>query len=255
MYLKSKSITGFDNLICGALSDINGQLVFKKGLSDKLVVYNRKKYFKKLGINLKDTVFQQQVHSANISLILKRDKGKGSYSVENAIKNSDAMIFQGKKVFLCSFTADCVPVSFFDPKTNAFGIAHAGWKGVLNFIAQKTAQKLNKIFKVKYSNLLCYLGPSIGSCCYEVSKAKDDRVIDFLNKFDAEVVIRKGDKIYLDLKQAISKQLLELGVLSRNIEKSDICTCCAREYNLPSYYREGKYLQRNILSVIGINKY
>lgn len=224
MYLFSKKITGFCNLVCGAWLGNNKQLRFNKGEEDSLIVANREEYFKKIGIDLKNTIFQEQTHSTNIKVVSSSDRGRGAYSTKDIVKNNDALISNNKKLFLCSFTADCVPVSFFDPITHSFGIAHAGWRGTLSLIAKKTAKELNKCFGVKYSDIICYLGPFIGKCCYEVSRARDKRVQKFVSEFGSGVVIKKGVGNYLDLREAVVRQLREIGILKRNIEVSDICT-------------------------------
>ena len=40
-------------------------------------------------------------------------------------------------IFLTLCYADCVPLYFFHPESGAIGIAHAGWKGTVDGIAEK----------------------------------------------------------------------------------------------------------------------
>jgi YfiH family protein len=257
-YLYSQKINRHPNLICGALLSNYGTLQFNQGEKNSKVVGNRKRYFRDLDINLSDTIFQEQRHTTNIRQVTQKDRGKGTLSPKNIISNNDGLISIDKNVFLCAFTADCVPISFFDPKSGSFGIAHAGWKGALDLFAQKMVERLKKSFKVKSKDLICYLGPSIGVCCYEVSRAGDGRVRKFLRRFGKKVISRKKDEVFLDLKRAIILQLRKSGVLQKNIEVSPVCTCCDEKYDLPSYYKirfkMGRKLNRSILSVIGIKE-
>lgn len=255
-YLYSKKITSYPNLVCGTLLSNYGTLQFNQGENIKKVIQNRQSYFKNLNIKLSSAIFQEQKHTTNIKKVTKKDQGKGAFSLQNIIKNNDGLMSSDKGIFLCVFTADCIPLSFFDPKTYTFGIAHVGWKGTLNLLAQKMVKNFKKFFDVKPKNLICYLGPSIGVCCYEVSNAKDGRVDKFWHRFGKKVIMQKKDKIFLDLKEAVVLQLRQLGVLQKNIEIAPICTCCSKKYGLPSYYKthfqKKKKLTRSILSIIGI---
>lgn len=250
--LFSKKLSKYP-LVCGMLIGDFGPLRFNCQ-GKKKIIANRIKYFKNLGIDVKNAVIQEQRHTANIKIVTKEDRGRGVFSQQDEIKNNDGLITQSTNTFLTVFTADCVPVLFFDPKNYVCGIAHAGWRGVLNLIAQKMILKFENHFYSNPSDIICYLGPAIGPCCYEVSQAKDNRVKRFLNCFGKEVIQRRDKGVYLDLKKALEIQLSEKGVLKENIEISKICTCCNRKYYLPSYYREGKQLNRSLLSVIGIKK-
>lgn len=255
-YLSSQKITRYRDLICGALLSNYGTLQFNQGEKIKKVIQNRQNYFKDLGIKLSCAIFQEQQHTTNIKKVTKKDQGRGAFSLKNTITNNDGLISGDKNIFLCVFTADCIPISFFDPKSRSFGIAHAGWKGILNLLAHKMVEKFKKSFGVKSKDLICYLGPSIGVCCYEISGAEDNRASKFLRHFGKEVISQKKNKIFLDLKRAIVLQLRESSILQQNIEVSPICTCCDKAHDLPSYYKSrfktSKKLNRSILSVIGI---
>lgn len=199
-------------------------------------------------LNHEKIIFQKQVHSDNIKVVDREFLKK-----RKIVRDNDALITNNKNLFLCAYTADCVPVSFFDLNSQALGIAHSGWKGALNCIARKTALTMNRVFTTKLQNLKCYLGPSIKSCCYEVGGAEDNRVQDFRDSFGERVISKSSDSIYLDLHEAIKMQLIEIGVREENIKLSSRCTCCDKK-NPPSYYRDGKEYKNTTLSIIGINK-
>ena len=245
--LNSDKISKFEGVLCRTfLTDCRALKRYIRGdFSDK----EFKVFLKRSNIDSKKLIFQEQKHTDNIKLVDKSFLGE-----RNVILNNDAMISGEKDLYLCTYTADCVPVMFFDPESESIGITHSGWKGTLKLIAKKTAEKLNESFGIEYSNLKCFLGPSIKKCCYEVSRAGDRRVKDFINRFGSNVVRREGSRIYLDLQKAITLQLGELGILKDNIEVSSLCTCCSENSKLPSYYREGKNYKKTFLSVIGIEK-
>ena len=245
--LNSNKINKFKGILCKTF--LMDRQAFKRyienGFNDKEFI----EFLNELGLDEKKLVFQEQKHTDNMKVV-----DKSSFKERNVILNNDAMISGEKDLYLCAYTADCVPVMFFDSESKSIGIAHAGWKGVLKLIAQKTAKKLNEFFEVEYSNLKCYLGPSINDCCYEVSRAEDERVKYFIKQFGNNIVRREKNKIYLNMQKAITLQLEDLGVLKDNIEISPHCTYCSENSNLPSYYREGKNYKKSFLSVIGIEK-
>ena len=51
---------------------------------------------------------------------------------------ADAMITRKRGVALVISTADCVPLLFYDPVTEAIGVAHAGWRGTARGIGAAT---------------------------------------------------------------------------------------------------------------------
>ena len=104
---------------------------------------------------------------------------------------------------------------------------------------------VNLVSDVK--NIIVYIGPAIGDCCYEVSRTKDNRVEGF-EKLSKNFVRKEGDKVFLNLKEVVKFQLIEAGVGQNNLEISDICTCCNKEF--PSYYRDGEIVG-DLLTVIG----
>lgn len=247
MYFSSAKIDGFNKKVfCRSfLVDRNAIKTCILGDCNKL----ESKIFRELGLDRNKLVFQEQKHTDNIKLVNQSTLKNGS-----VILNNDAMVSREKDLYLCAHTADCVPVMFFDPRSNSIGTAHSGWRGTINLIAHKTANMMNKLFGVCYSDIKCYLGPSIKSCCYEISMAEDERIKDFITKFGNNIIRKDKEKIFLDLSKAIKIQLEKLGILEKNIEISEHCTCCDKELQLPSYYREGKNYKKSVLSIIGVKK-
>lgn len=262
MHYFSKKISKYPGLFADGLFDESlGPLGFNLGKKPAEVIKAREKYFRKLQIDLKNVVLQDQNHTTNIKIITKQDCGKGIFAAKTNIKNNDGMIAKESNIFLGVLSADCVPVLFYDPKKKICGAAHCGWKGILNLLVQKMIKKSVQNFGAVSKEIICYLGPSIGKCCYEVSRADDSRTEKFVKKFGKKVIKRKKVKIYphtttsfgvgvyLDLKVALLYQLKKCGIKKENIEVSKICTCCSK-YNLPSYHRDGK-LRQELLTVIG----
>lgn len=139
----------------------------------------------------------------------------------------DAFVTDVPGVCLITAHADCIPVQLYDPDRKVIAAVHAGWRGTALGIAAKAAE----LMKAKYDcrNIRGYIGPGISKCCFEtdtdVLQAMRE-AFKWANEYISEG--RAAGKFYVDLKGVNKRQLEEAGV--RNIEVSDICTCCNENF-------------------------
>lgn len=186
---------------------------------------NRKLFCQAVGVPLDRLVTAQQVHGSQVFVVEKQDAGRGGDSYETAIAGTDALVTAQPGVPLMLFYADCVPVLIYDPAQRVVAVSHAGWKGTVAKIAQKTVAVMQEKFGTRPADCVAAIGPSIGPDCYEV----DQPVIDELQaafSWWEELVVPRGERWLLDLWQANRRQLEEIGLDARNIEVSGVCTQC-----------------------------
>ncbi|RKQ37406.1 peptidoglycan editing factor PgeF [Oceanobacillus halophilus] len=185
------------------------------------VIQNRHTLAGKIQLPLKQWVSGEQVHQTNIKLIDHNDIGKGSLSYDSSLKGIDGLITNEKGVLCTAFFADCVPLYFFDPVTEYIGIAHAGWKGTVNYMAEKMVHALTEK-GVNKKDLLVTIGPCISREMYEV----DENVIMNIDSkyLEKTVVPKENNHFLLDLKQLNVEILLQNGILRHNIEVTNYCT-------------------------------
>ena len=198
------------------------------GDKDKQVIANRRLFCQGVGVVAEDIVTAEQIHTDTVLVVTKQHIGKGAKKYSEAIRATDALITNVPEIPLMLFFADCVPVMIVDPIQKVIGIAHAGWKGTLDKIAQKTVIAMQTHFGTNPQQCLVGIAPSIGPCCYEV----DDVVINRLKgQFDnwEQLVRPHKEKWYLDLWQANRLQLEQIGVQGKNIVVSKVCTACNKE--------------------------
>ncbi|MEG1311285.1 MAG: peptidoglycan editing factor PgeF [Romboutsia sp.] len=176
-----------------------------------------------------------QIHSDKVNVI-------GENNIGEKIE-ADALVTNLKKVPLLIFTADCVPIAIIDKKSKAIGLAHAGWRGTYNKIAQKTIETMKENYNTKEEDLVCVIGPSIGPCCYEVSKELVEKFNTNLTNSDEIFYIIEESKYYLDLWKINEYVLKSSGVKEENIINLNLCTSCNSD-KFHSYRKHDKTSER-----------
>nr|WP_239617356.1 peptidoglycan editing factor PgeF [Cohnella mopanensis] len=200
------------------------------------VIQSRIQVTEELGWKFEAFTCAEQVHSNEVHVVTSEDYGRGRLHRDNAIQSMDALITNESDVLLAMYFADCVPLYFYDPVTESLGLAHAGWKGTVTEIAVKTVEKLQAVYGAKPENVLAAIGPSIGSCCYEVDQNVLQHVLPLLGKLrngnssheDARIVkpAQSEGRAYLDLKHLNRELMIKAGILPSHIEMSSWCTSC-----------------------------
>src|SRR5579859_1866847 len=177
---------------------------------------------------------------------------------------ADASITNRPGMLLAVQTADCVPILWVARRNRAVAAGHAGWRGTLQRIGTKTIGRLQMQFANRPQDLLAAVGPAIGGCCYEVgTEVAAAFTAQFSNAAEFFDELRTGDepnplqwlnmappghqppprKVLLDLRKAIRSQLLESGILAKNISSTELCTACRTDL-LFSYRKQGSHSGR-----------
>lgn len=191
-------------------------------------------------------------------LSVKQVHGTDALVVDRALTPSDrfldgwdALVTDQPGVMVAVRTADCVPVLMHDPRRKVVAAVHAGWRGAVAGIMQKTIALMKSRFGCEPGRLQVSIGPSAGSCCYEV----DEPVLDRLHQAcpDADKVVRgrKNGKGYLDLKALVREQAQAAGARADSITSVNLCTICHEDLFF-SYRREGRVIG-TMVSAIGLS--
>ena len=219
---------------------------------------NRRKFFHAMGATQKRVVALRQIHSD----IVHRIDGAEPSRV-GSVTRGDALIICTRHVVLVVETADCVPILFADTRHRAIAAIHAGWRGTLRRIAEKTLGRMRMEFGTRPTDIIAVLGPSIGRCCYEVgpeiAKEFHSQFADARQWFDGPFdALASGSndpnwlpwltmmppghavpspRVHLDLLAANRATLEYAGVPRGSIFSSDYCTACRTDLFF-SYRRE-----------------
>ncbi|MCS6795460.1 MAG: peptidoglycan editing factor PgeF [Raineya sp.] len=189
------------------------------------VVQNRKILAETTQMPLENWCVPRQTHSDNILCISPLERGKGAFSRNNALPDTDGLLTKHKHIALVVQSADCVCSLYYDMEKNVIGAAHAGWRGTLKLLPQKMIQTMQKEFDSKPENIWVGIAPCISVEMYEVGEdvvSQVDKVFGTREKF-LEWNKNSG-KYHFNLRYAHLFQLQEAGVLMENIEVMPKCT-------------------------------
>jgi hypothetical protein len=218
-------------------------LGFTRHDSRKAVERNRELFLTELDCanGLWPLVSLRQIHS---DLIHRVD------GMPDQVLAGDGLITDTPGLVLAVQTADCLPIIIVDRKRRAVGVFHAGWRGTVKRIAEKGVGEMRKHFGSDPRNLVAAIGPGVQRCCYDVGE-------EVRTKFEAQFAyadslfreVKESDpvrekypllfltarapghselpvKLFLDLVEANKRQLVDTGLLSKNIDLSGPCTAC-----------------------------
>lgn len=220
---RSKILSGFQNISHGFLNRYYNEN------SQNLAAQNK----------LSNIIKLKQIHSDYVYIIKKFIKD---------LPEGDSIITDVPGLGIGVYTADCVPILLFDSLNIVVAAVHAGWKGSLLNILEKSIKRMENHYNSDPKNIYAVIGPCIGRCCYEVNEDVASKFIEKYSRADSFLYSIKGSKYNLDLKKFNCKTLAENGIM--NIDIIDKCTKCDLRYY--SYRREGKDVGSQ-LSFIGIS--
>ena len=80
-------------------------------------------------------VIPRQTHTTNVQVI-------ENVPSEEELQDVDAVVTNLKGYCLCVSTADCVPILIYDPVKQVIAAVHAGWRGTVGRIVEKTLETM-----------------------------------------------------------------------------------------------------------------
>lgn len=262
----------------GGVSRVYGgnalNLGFTQHDSRAAVERNREFFLKELGVaNGRKTwplVSLRQIHSD----LIHRVDGMRLDRRPLQPLTGDGLVTDTPGLLLAVQTADCLPIILADRKRRAIGVFHAGWRGTVKRIVEKGVGEMRKHFKSDPRNLVAAIGPGVQGCCYEVGeevRTKFEGQFAYAGSLFREV--KESDpvrekypllfltarapghselpvRLFLDLVEANRRQLLDAGLMAKNIDTSAPCTACHTE--LLFSFRAEKGVTGRMMGVAGI---
>lgn len=192
-----------------------------------------------------DFVLTQQTHSINVRRVVRDDRGKGIFRKRD-YTDVDALMTDEEGVILSAFSADCVPILFYDKGHRAIASCHSGWRGTHGRILARVIEAMQREFSSKPEEIYIAIGPSICKNCYEVSEDVGEA---FLEAFPALREETKNaspiervseEKFHIDLWELNRIIALEAFIPPENISISGYCTMERPDLFFSHRYSQGR---------------
>ena len=164
-----------------------------------------------------------QVHGTDFFHVERGDLRNGQ-EVE-----ADGIFSRFTGVGLLIKTADCQPVSMFDPVKKVVANIHCGWRGSVGGILKRAVEELKHQYGSCPEDIWVGIGPSLGPCCGEFKGWKT-----LLPEWMWDFRLRPN---HFDFWSISISQLVGAGVPLNQINCVRVCTMC--NHNYFSYRREG----------------
>jgi YfiH family protein len=180
-------------------------------------------------------VTSQQVHGTEILEVREIPSAP--------LEGYDILITGRPGIAVAVKTADCQPILMIEPQKRLVAAVHAGWKGTLQRAAQVAVRKIIERGGV-LENIVACLGPNMVGRCFEVEVGVQN---DFEKEFPGwPILTPKNDaKWLLDVSETNRRQLLEIGIPEKQIDRIDLCTHCRPDL-FWSYRRDGEEAGRMV---------
>lgn len=207
------------------------------------VLENFRRIGERFGKAPEDFVLSKQSHETKVLKVGTKDRGKG-ITKERDYEGIDALITDEEGLILSCFSADCVPILFYDPIRKAVGACHSGWRGTKGKILRNVVEEMRKHFSSNPADILIAIGPSISKEQYIVS---EDLGLSFLEDYpdlgeDSSSPIQRisKDKFQLDLWDLNRRIALDSGIREEHISISGYCTMENPELFFSHRYSQGR---------------
>lgn len=154
----------------------------------------------------------RQTHSTNVRWV----------DTYGEVPDTDAVITEKAGLCIAVKTADCIPVLLFDQRQHRIAAVHAGWRGTVGCIVEKTLQQMQS----RAEDLHAIIGPGISLESFEVGDEVYERFLQA--GFPMQRLAKRYSKWHINLKGA-NRWLLERNGIT-NILVSDIDTRISPHY-------------------------
>lgn len=188
---------------CAYLTIQDGNMSVKWGPEEE-VERNRTQFLTKHGRNRSDAVILDLLHDDRVEVV--GVESKGTYV------RAEALITKEPGLVLMLLTADCCPISFYDPVHSAIALGHMSWQTTTLRLSEKVIAAMEKSFGTNPSELRVTIGPSARKESYVQTEVKQRALAEW-----APYLTEVPGGTAIDVVGFNIAQLTERGVLLNNI--------------------------------------
>ena len=176
---------------------------------------NFRRFIGRHGLPFAAAVRCRQAHGKIVAAVAAKDRG-------TRVREVDGLVTATPQTYLTVTVGDCLPLYFFDPRRQAVGLAHGGWRSLEQGIAAETVRQLADRFGCEPSNVLAGIGPGIGPCHFVVGPEVAERFA----VYPSALAKNSSGELTLDLPAVAASQLQGVGVRREHIELHPACPAC-----------------------------
>jgi YfiH family protein len=185
-----------------------------------------------------------QVHSAEVVKA-------GAPFPDDARPRADAIVTDRPGLLLGVLAADCAPVLLADAAAGVIGAAHAGWKGALAGVTDRTVAAMEAL-GARRDRIAAAIGPCIAQSSYEVDTGFEARFVA-----DAPANARffragRAGHAWFDLEGYVAARLEALGVGRVERLREDTCAQPDRFFSYRRAVQRGEPGYGRQVSLIGL---
>lgn len=221
-----ESLFAFSTTISGGVSSGNYKS-FNLGLysGDDVDNVTQNRELLKATTNTSKLYLPYQTHGDAICVVDSDFLALDNKEQQAILNGVDAIVTQEKGICIGVTTADCVPILIYDPIKNVLAAVHAGWRGTVARLPEKTILTMIDIYGCSPKNLVIGIGPSISVSYFEIGNEVVEAFIEARFIID-EIAYKneKTNKYHIDLWLANKLAMQRVGVSPQNFEISNLCT-------------------------------
>jgi YfiH family protein len=236
---------GFFGRQGGVSTGIYASLNAGAGSSDDpaAVAENRTRIAAAFGLPPERLLSAYQIHSAEAVVV------DGPWTGERP--RADGLVTRCPSLAVSALAADCAPVLLADATARVVAAAHAGWRGALSGVLDRTVAAMVRAGAAK-TRIVAAIGPCIAQASYEVGP-------EFEATFLADDAANarfflpgEGDRRQFDLKAYCAARLRAAGVAAVDVLAEDTCAEEERFFSNRRAFRRGEADFGRNLSVIAL---
>ncbi|NLA27755.1 MAG: laccase domain-containing protein [Firmicutes bacterium] len=234
----------------GAMASLN--TAFHTGDEYSCVCENRRRFLEPWGFRPDEVVAAIQVHGVNICEALPGDRGRGAVP-RSFLGEGDALVTAVPHLPLTGYAADCPLLFIAAPDVAAVALAHAGWRGTLQNMAERVIGRLYDRFGADPASMLVAISPGICGRCYTVERSVAASFIEAGWSGPPYLWESSCGGFHLDLAAINAVQLRSAGIEKENMAPGvDWCTSC--KPGLFYSYRREKGKTGRMMGLIALQK-
>lgn len=164
---------------------------------------------------------------------------------------ADALVTDQPGLLIGVLTADCAPVLFHDAEAGVIGAAHAGWKGAIGGVTDRTVEAMEALGADR-ARIAAVVGPCIAQKSYEVDAAFEARFTAEGSENTRFFRAGRAGHSWFDLEGYVAARLAGFGVGTVAMLGEDTYSQPERFYSFRRSTHAGEAGYGRLIALIGL---